>query len=267
MPPHAKESSTLVVTTSIKAENNNKFSRMLYPPISTTTTATNYQAQQARHNNSNNNKNNKNNNIITKKRTSWFSSSSSSSSSSSASTTAKKSVHFNESVRCQKVLHIVEYTKEERADSWYTSCQMSNMKQAVKEDAMKLEVFLLELRKCHPHHHHHDHDHHDHDHDHDHDHHSMKTNINDNNFCARGLEHRTQEAALARFQNRCLALHAVLDEQQRQDEFGIYNPEQLARCYRSETSHCQGMAHEIGMDDEYNNKNSSSSSSSCSQYC
>jgi hypothetical protein len=206
MPPHAKESSPLVVTTNNKAEmNNNKFSRVSYPLI------TNYLAHQARHNS--------NNNGITKKRTIW----SSSSSSSTAPTTAKKSVHFNESVRCQKVLHLAEYTKEERADSWYTSHQMSNMKQAVKDDSMTLEV--LGMRKC--------------------------RQMNVEEFCVRGLEHRTRDAAQARFQNRCLALHVVLDEQQRQDDFGIYDPEQLARCYRSETSHCQVMAYEIGMDDEY----------------
>ena len=66
----------------------------------------------------------------------------------------------------------------------------------------------------------------------------------------RGLEYRTRKGAVRRQHNKLEAISAVLDEQDRQYNEGLFNEELLAEVYRSCASHCQDEAYILALKDE-----------------
>lgn len=67
---------------------------------------------------------------------------------------------------------------------------------------------------------------------------------------ARGLENKTPKGSDARKKNRYAALFAVLDEQERQREYGLtVDPEYIAKLYRQSSAHCQMKAIQIAAND------------------
>ena len=139
----------------------------------------------------------------------------------SKSTTARLSVTFQRSVKVHRGLHLLDYTREEVAASWYSRTEMSAMKQDVKEAANTLET--LGFRKCHA----------------------------DPNFCVRGLEIRTTAGSRARIQSKISARQVVMQEQQRQLKEGRVNPKYMAILYITDCRDSQVLAQEAGMDDEH----------------
>jgi hypothetical protein len=71
-----------------------------------------------------------------------------------------------------------------------------------------------------------------------------------NEETVRGLEFRTRPGAIRRQHNKLQALHAVLDEQERQKMNGHLNDDQLADVYRSCASHCAEAAYLLALQDE-----------------
>jgi len=69
-------------------------------------------------------------------------------------------------------------------------------------------------------------------------------------ICARGLEFRTREASKRRKRNKTAAIHAVLDEQEIQDEDGIHDPVFIAEVYRAVTAPVRQAARQRGLKDE-----------------
>jgi hypothetical protein len=142
----------------------------------------------------------------------------------SKSTTKRRSVAFNRSVKVHRGLHLVDFTREEVAASWYNRTEMSAMKQDAKVAAKTLET--LGLRKCHA----------------------------DPNFCVRGLEIRTTAGSRVRMQSKISARKVVMQEQQRQLNEGRVDPKYIAVLYMADCRDSQVMAHEFGMDDEHDVK-------------
>jgi hypothetical protein len=66
----------------------------------------------------------------------------------------------------------------------------------------------------------------------------------------RGLEFRTRPGAIRRQHNKLQAMHAVLEEQERQKINGHLNDDQLADVYRSCASHCAEAAYLLALQDE-----------------
>jgi hypothetical protein len=130
-----------------------------------------------------------------------------------------KSVSFKKSVKVQRVLHVADYTKEERTATWYTESESAAMKQHTKESAKILET--LGLRKC----------------------------AANKDFCGRGLEQHTKDGSRRRSQHKSRAIQVVLLEQKRQKKSGAADPYNLAFLYLSESRHCQVLAHETGEED------------------
>lgn len=77
---------------------------------------------------------------------------------------------------------------------------------------------------------------------------------------ARGLEYRTKKGAQKRLANKQNALHAVLDEQQRQID-GVQDENRIAFIYRRMTAHCATYAQDLASQDEVEVKSFASSSS------
>jgi hypothetical protein len=68
-------------------------------------------------------------------------------------------------------------------------------------------------------------------------------------FCLRGLERQTSGGAKRVLTNRLTCLYVVLEEQSRQYQLGINDPEMLGNLASSTTSHCQKEAIMLGFDD------------------
>ena len=71
----------------------------------------------------------------------------------------------------------------------------------------------------------------------------------DDGFCLRGLERQTSGGSNRSLMNRLSCLHMVLQEQNRQWQYGIHDPHLLATVTSSTTHHTQKEATMIGIDD------------------
>jgi hypothetical protein len=67
---------------------------------------------------------------------------------------------------------------------------------------------------------------------------------------SRGLEYRTREGATRRQRNKRQATHAVLEEQERQLNEGVYEVELLSAVYCRMSAHCKAEAYNLGVRDE-----------------
>jgi hypothetical protein len=74
--------------------------------------------------------------------------------------------------------------------------------------------------------------------------------LKDKKYCARGLESHTRLAAISKANNRRPAVKAVLDAQAEQQERGVYDDEDIARCYGKTASSCQMWATTVGFSDQ-----------------
>lgn len=131
----------------------------------------------------------------------------------------KRRIHFNEAMNETRLIpHIDELAESEILAIWYEKTEYDVMKQS----------FIPTIRKM------------------------MKgdTIEETNEDTVRGLEFRTRPGAIRRQHNKLQALHAVLEEQERQKINGHLNDDQLADVYRSCASHCAEAAYLLGLQDE-----------------
>jgi hypothetical protein len=133
---------------------------------------------------------------------------------------SKRRISFNEDRnKIRLIPHINELEKSDVAQIWYEKTDYDGMKQS----------FLPTIRKM------------------------MKGDKIEetNEETIRGLEFRTRPGAIRRQHNKLQALHAVLDEQERQKMIhGHLNDDQLADVYRSCASHCSEAAYLLALQDE-----------------
>lgn len=131
--------------------------------------------------------------------------------------TARKSVvSFAPQAELYKTLHVKEYTDDEYASTWYNAKEIA----AVKAECTS----TVELIERH-----------------------IPLNVDE--YCARGLEYRTYAGRQLRHMNKINGKVSVLNEQERQYEENVYNPEALSLVYKYAARHCQEEAHQLALRD------------------
>ena len=133
-----------------------------------------------------------------------------------------KSVTFNKSVKVRPVLHCKDYTKAELNASFYNQYEISAIRTAMKFAAKALEEGTIQ-----------------------------RHDVDDNEqFCIRGLESRTQKGHVQRSNNKKESRRIVLVEQRRQKQSGKFDPSYISYLYKESTRISLLMAQEIAMEDE-----------------
>ena len=143
-----------------------------------------------------------------------------------------KSVTFNKSVKVRPVLHCKDYTKAELTASFYSQYEISAIRTAMKFAAKALEKQQQQqagaaIKERH----------------------NVVTDDNDH-FCIRGLEFRTQSGHQQRSNNKKESRRIVLVEQRRQKQSGKSDPSYISYLYKESTRISLLMAQEIAMEDE-----------------
>jgi hypothetical protein len=132
--------------------------------------------------------------------------------------TNKKSVSFSLELLVQDCLHVKDYSEAEIFASWYLDFEFRRMKKEVKYVLGLLEKGLFD------------------------------DSVEDK-FSLRGIEIRIRERARKRIMNKSSARTAVRNEQWRQYEKSIKDPETIAKIYIKATRHCQKEAYLIAQQD------------------
>ena len=144
----------------------------------------------------------------------------------------KRNVHFCKKVKVQPTLHVNNFTDKEIRSSWYTQNEIATIRQRTK-DMMKLlqsqsnantPQKVLERQQ--------------------------QGSNDESTFCIRGLEHRTRKGMKAKTSSRMMAWDVVMNEQSRQQESGVVNPEAISHVYKQTTTVNVAIALQRGLDDE-----------------
>jgi hypothetical protein len=131
---------------------------------------------------------------------------------------SRSSVSFHPNVTVQPILHIFNYTKEEVESCWYKGNDMIKIKKHIGRT-------LHKMADCQP--------------------------LDDNKYCARGLESGTKEGSERKFLNRKRAIGAVLVVCRAQKEEGcILDEHMLATVYKQCSRQCKMAAHLAGLADQ-----------------
>jgi hypothetical protein len=120
---------------------------------------------------------------------------------------ARRSISFFPNVAVNTIIHVDEFTDEERRELWYQKDEYKEMKKQLR---IGVQTFLDKRPQL----------------------------IEDDEFVLRGLEYMIPANAKIKRRNKCYSLCAVLDEQDRQDQVGTHDPEKIARGYRGIATHC-----------------------------
>ena len=124
-----------------------------------------------------------------------------------------------ETVTVRTIPDLSDYTDEEKYNAWYTDADFKMMKFGIVQLLRQVVAgtYLHEIG-------------------------SLESE-------ARGLETKTPEGSKQRKGNRIAAMFAVLDEQDRQREHGMVDPEYIAQLYKQSSAHCQAKAIETAAND------------------
>jgi hypothetical protein len=111
----------------------------------------------------------------------------------------KTFVTFNKRVSFKYIKHIDDYTDEDYFATWYVEEDLTEIFNDCVDNVRKMVngIPLSETEGC----------------------------------CSRGLEYKTPTGSKARKENKLRGIHAVLEEQERQRELRIRNPELIAKLY------------------------------------
>ena len=126
-------------------------------------------------------------------------------------------VRFLDTVSLREIIHINDFTLQERQNSWYTSSECKEMK-----NQANLAVALVRLGKC---------------------------SGDSSQCCQRGIEYRIGKDALRRNKIKLLGMLAVLREQTEQDMINTSDPIAIAQAYCSFSKISGEMAYRIGLRD------------------
>jgi hypothetical protein len=132
--------------------------------------------------------------------------------------TMSKKVHFANKVVVRKIPTLAQYSQEEKNDSWFTEEEYTR----ISNDCIK------QIRKL-----------------------ESGTEFRGKKYCSRGIEHHTRLGSIARLKNRSTSIHAVLDEQDRQQREGEhYNDMKISAAYHRCTSSSQLWANTVALRDQ-----------------
>jgi hypothetical protein len=129
----------------------------------------------------------------------------------------ERSVTFSPTVYVRQTLHNNDYSDDEFEACWFSDEDYSTMKKVIKYTVNMIENKVL---------------------------------IDEVNFSRRGIEGRTKEATVLRWEGRLTALDAVLDEQQIQLAKGARDDERLAIVYAECIYRSKMSAYLTGIADE-----------------
>ena len=135
-----------------------------------------------------------------------------------------KSVSFHKSVRVQPVLHVKDYTKEEFAATWYSKSEIVAIRDVIVKAIKEMEAGGATTAE------------------------TKRAQFLHNRF--RGLETRTAKGSSMKGESRMLSKTVVLQEQKRQRQLNISDPDYLALLYKQNSQISKVMAQEMAMDDE-----------------
>ncbi|CAJ1942258.1 unnamed protein product [Cylindrotheca closterium] len=128
---------------------------------------------------------------------------------------SERLVRFAETEQIQVVCSLDGYKKAEVKACWYSSKEYSKIEKNIVKECDKM---------------------------------AKRKDLKDKKYCSRGLE--TYQTYMSRKQNYREALHAVLDEQDRQIESNVYDEESIAQVYHNVSSSCQLWATVKGLRDQ-----------------
>ncbi|CAJ1942256.1 unnamed protein product [Cylindrotheca closterium] len=128
---------------------------------------------------------------------------------------SERLVRIAETEQIQVVCSLDDYKKAEVKACWYSSKEYSKIEKNIVKECDKM---------------------------------AKRKDLKDKKYCSRGLE--TYQTYMSRKQNYREALHAVLDEQDRQIESNVYDEESIAQVYHNVSSSCQMWATVKGLWDQ-----------------
>jgi hypothetical protein len=129
---------------------------------------------------------------------------------------SKRSISFSSEVFVIDVLHIMDYSAEEKQATWFVGNDMRFFKNECRGSAALMNNGVSESAE----------------------------------LCFRGLEARTRDGALRRRRNKIDARAAVFMEQDLQEDEGVFDEEAIADAYYDYTEHCHVAANMMGLRDE-----------------
>jgi len=133
---------------------------------------------------------------------------------------SKRRIHFFNCVAVRPSLHLQNMTDDEVANTWYSEEETRQMKKDISNDLKKM-LFI-----------------------------GVGSTIGSNEFTSRGLEIRTRDGRKKRSANKLNSTDAVLDEQDRQHDYGTNDSEVIRQVYFQQSSHCSIEAHNLARNDE-----------------
>jgi hypothetical protein len=130
----------------------------------------------------------------------------------------RRSVSFKPSVSIRPIVHVNNISECEIKAAWYCRSDFVDMKKA----------FAFTTKMIH----------------------NGVYPGDDDEQCARGLEYRVRSGALARRENKLNGLEAVLDEQERQTQWGIVDDALIRQAFVRENLQCRLSALQMGIRDQ-----------------
>lgn len=129
----------------------------------------------------------------------------------------QRRVRFKETVSIRPSLHVNDITEDEKEASWFSPQEFDRMKEDVSRTVELMAAGEYEGGGA--------------------------------EQCSRGLEGRTRTECLQRRENKWAAINAVLDEQDQQQKFQLFDDELLREVYIEENIDCRQPALEMGIRD------------------
>jgi hypothetical protein len=131
---------------------------------------------------------------------------------------AERAVSFCASVKIRSSLHINDYTNSEVDNCWFAPEDYKEMKRETRHT-----VDLIE----------------------------RKIKFDEEEYCRRGVEHKTDEVTAVRWKERAAAIDAVMDEQDIQIDESICDPEMIAIVYTDRVYRSKMAAYLTAVSDEH----------------
>ena len=122
-----------------------------------------------------------------------------------------------------ETLHVYDYTEEEKQATWYTQKEVAAIRRDMKDTILYIETFGIETL--------------------------MGRNDREDEFCVRGLEHRTSATSRQRCNTRQKATLAVMQEQYKQRCMEDYDPDYISYVYKAQSHQSKLKALEYAQQD------------------
>jgi hypothetical protein len=128
-------------------------------------------------------------------------------------------VQFSKRIRVSRIIHLLEYTKEESEATWYQEKEYSRFSRNCINTVHEMEK-------------------------------SRKRSLSNREIESRGLEGHTTTGNISKTESRRLAYDKILHEQEHQRCLGIYDGEAMAESYQTVSSSCALWARKVALRDQ-----------------